>query len=70
MRSPLPRVSRTLVGYNSAVHVDIADLGLSPTQFTEIEFTFQRAGRVTMPVMSVLPTGIYAGITPLPVAVP
>lgn len=67
---PLPRVSRTLVGYNSDIHVDISDLGLAPTQFTEIEFTFQRAGRVTVPVMSVLPVGIYAGITPLPVAIP
>jgi hypothetical protein len=62
---PLPRSSRVLVGYNSDVHVDISDLLLTPTQFTEIEFTFQRAGRVTVPVMSVLPTGVYAGITPL-----
>lgn len=62
---PLPRVSRTLVGYNSDIHVDISGLSLTPTQFTEIEFTFQRAGRVIVPVMSVLPVGIYAGITPL-----
>lgn len=62
---PLPRASRTLVGYNSDIHVDISDLGLTPTQFTEIEFSFARAGRVTVPVMSVLPTGIYAGIAPL-----
>ncbi|MFN8168910.1 MAG: hypothetical protein U0S36_09015 [Candidatus Nanopelagicales bacterium] len=64
---PLPRASRTLIGYNSDIHVDITDVGLTPTQFTEIEFAFQRAGRITLPVMSVLPTGIYEGITPLPV---
>jgi hypothetical protein len=62
---PLPRVSRTSVGYDSDIHVDVSDLGLSPTQFTEIEFTFLKAGRIVLPVMSVLPTGIYAGITPL-----
>ena len=62
---PLPRSSRVLVGYDSDVYVDISVLSLKPTQFTEIEFTFQRAGLETVPVMSVLPTGIYEGIAPL-----
>ena len=62
---PLPRSSRVLAGYDSDVHVDISDLSLTPTQFTELDLTLQRAGRVPEPVMSVLPTGIYAGITPL-----
>lgn len=63
----LPSRSRKLVGYNSEVHVDVTGLTLSPTQFTEVELSFQRAGRVVVPVMSVLPRGIYEGITPLPV---
>ncbi len=61
----LPRLSRTQVGYDSSLHVDLSDLGLTPTQFTEIELQFQISGRITIPVMSVLPTGIYAGIAPL-----
>ncbi len=63
---PLPARSRTLVGYNSDIHLDVTGLTLSPTQFTLVELAFQKAGRVEVPVMSVLPTGSYEDVAPLP----
>jgi hypothetical protein len=67
---PLPPNSRTQVGYNSDLHVDLTGLTLRPSQFTLVELTFGTNGVARVPVMTVLPVGIYAGIAPLPAPVP
>ena len=62
---PLPTQSATRVGFNSEEHLDVTGLTIAPTFFATVEFSFKTAGRVSMPVMVVPPTGIYDGLGPL-----
>lgn len=63
---PLPAQSATRLGFTAEDHADITGLTIAPTAYATVELTFATAGRVTMPVMAVPPTGIYAGLGPLP----
>jgi hypothetical protein len=59
-----PRTS-TQIGYRGVEHIDISGFQIDPSAFAQVVFTFEKAGKVTVPVMSVPPTGIYAGLGPL-----
>jgi hypothetical protein len=59
----LPGLSATRVGFNADDHLDVTGLTIAPTAFAQVEFSFQKAGRVVVPVMAVPPNGFYADIT-------
>lgn len=62
---PLPPQSAVRIGFNSDDHLDVSGLSITPSFFAQVQFSFQKAGTITMPVMVVPPTGIYQGISPL-----
>ena len=53
------------IGFNADYHVDLSGLKVAPSAFATVVFTFEKAGAVTVPVMSVPASGIYAGLGPL-----
>jgi hypothetical protein len=62
---PLPSQSSSRVGFNSTENIEIAGLTIAPTAFAQVQFTFAKAGNVSVPTMAVPPTGIYTGLGPV-----
>jgi hypothetical protein len=61
----LPPRTPTQIGYQGVEHIDLTGFQIAPSAFADVVFTFQKAGQVTVRVMSVPPTGIYEGLGPL-----
>ena len=59
-----PRTS-TQIGYKGTDQIDLTGFQTKPSAYAEVVFTFARAGTVSVPVLAVPPSGIYAGIGPL-----
>ena len=56
--SPMRRTCETMERLRAA-------MGLDPTAYATVTFTFAKAGEVALPVMAVQPVGIYAGLGPI-----
>jgi hypothetical protein len=57
--------TRIQLGYLGTEHIDLSGFQIDPSAYAEVVFTFEKAGTVSFPVMSVPPSGIYAGLGPL-----
>jgi hypothetical protein len=54
-------------GYNGSTnYVNAYGINVTPSGFVQTTFTFKNAGSITAQVLSVPPTGLYAGIAPVP----
>ena len=62
---PLPGQSSTRVGFNSTDHLDVTGLTIPASSFADVVLEFKTAGQVTVPMMAVLPQGIYENLQPL-----
>jgi len=51
-------------GYDSEGRINAEGLDVPPSSYVDVELGFEKAGLVTMSVLTVPPVGYYAGITP------
>ncbi|MGV1036835.1 MAG: hypothetical protein ACOYD0_07375 [Candidatus Nanopelagicales bacterium] len=65
----LKPTSKVRVGFNSDVYVNGYGVDAVPSGYVSTTFTFKNAGAVTIPLLTVAPIGIYAGIEPNPPAI-
>ena len=61
----LPPRTPVQIGYQGSEQIDLSGFRIDPSAYAEVVFTFEKAGTVTVPVMSVPASGIYAGLGPL-----
>lgn len=66
----LTGMNEVRTGFSSNHYVNAYGLDTPPSSFVATTFTFKNAGTVTIPILTVPPVGIFAGIEPVPATNP
>lgn len=57
-------LSEIRTGYNSDKYIDATETLVGPSSYVSTTFNFKRAGSITLSILTVPPTGYFAGIRP------